>query len=449
MVRDTTKSMIRFTWAMSVLGMQQVANTIALDREKSTEDVDIATHAIASKLGQLPLSVFLLGDSVQREVTRIAFSLLEESNWNPNSKAVRALIEQTEETLRNLNPLQAGALTMQELQNKITVFRLVLQIPDRLTLPDNSPYPDLAEVIKKAYDMDDYSTLWAVEGIGHWYGDTFYQQGKTPNGILQGEKLNGLPEESYTMLNAGIGMAIAQHWMKEVNHFSDLGNVREVLRQITSLCRNNATPGYEGAALESLGLITTNGQFYDETRPDEMVQIVGKELLEIGDQDAFEYFWRGVGRAHYFLPIHFLPGYGSIWHAINMIWLATDHNLTARHNAIAGLAWGATMVNIRNPEILANVLKYHGADLSKDNAFSNGVTSGILMRKDTTPDSTFITSFYEHESDSSDANLVKTWNNLMRYPSEQALATGGHYQELKNSHRLGELFRYNPSFPAV
>jgi hypothetical protein len=66
-----------------------------------------------------------------------------------------------------------------------------------------------------------------------------------------------------------------------------------------------------------------------------MVQIVSQELQH-SDPEGFEYFWHGVGRAHYFLPIHFVPGYGSIWYAVRMIRQAAP-NEQAWLNGIAGL----------------------------------------------------------------------------------------------------------------
>lgn len=446
MMRDFAKSMFSFSWAMSVFGLQQVTNLV-MNQDKATKDFDEVTQAVGGKLGQTPLSVFLLGDSVQREALAASFRLLSPAALSRNSAAVQDLINQSVETVRYLNPLQDGDLTLQEIRNKITVFRLVLQIPDRLKLPDEPPYPELTQIIEDAYDMEDYPALWAVEGVGHWYGSTYYDRGEVPHGILKDDRLNRLPEKSFTMLNAGIGMAIAQHWIKQVNHLSPVADIRHVLGEITTLCRDNATPGFEGAALESLGLITQNGQFYDDARPDEMVQIVGRELQEIGDQEAFEYFWHGVGRAHYFLPINFLPGYGSIWHAWEMIREATEHNETAWLNAIAGLAWGATMVNIRHPKIIANVVKHHGNDLAIDDGFANGVASSLMMRADTTPGASFISEYYEYEPDASDADLVENWNSQVRHLSERALTEGGYYDELKQHNRLGEIFRYHYSFP--
>jgi hypothetical protein len=247
-----------------------------------------------------------------------------------------------------------------------------------------------------------------------------------------------------TMLHAGIGMSFAQHWMKTVNHLSPIADIRHVLTQVIALCHENSRPGYEGAALESLGLITQNGQFYNETRPDEMVQIVSRELQDV-DSEAFEYFWHGVGRAHYFLPIHFVPGYGSIWHAFRMIQQAVP-SLHAWLNAIAGLAWGVTMVNIRHPQIVANLLRYHGADLAADDGFANGVASGVMTRYDTTPQASFTHPYYQYQPEPADPQLVQLWQSQVQQPC--AVALQEYYPVLKQHQRLGEIFRYQ-SFPGL
>jgi hypothetical protein len=152
------------------------------------------------------------------------------------------------------------------------------------------------------------------------------------------------------------------------------------------------------------------------------------------------YFWHGVGRAIYFLPINILPFYGSIWHAYEMAQReATDE--FAWRNALAGLAWGVTMVNIRQPAIMAHLLQQHGEDLSENAAFSYGVASSLMMRYDTTPDAPFIMPFYQYQPDATDPGLVWLWNSQVRQPAQEALQT--YYPILKQRSRLGELFRYH------
>jgi hypothetical protein len=444
-MRELTKSTLSLPWAMSLFGIEQFANVVLPQHSgKATAAFDAVTQAAGTQLSELIQGLFLLGDTLQRETTDLAFSLLTPEALNPCSRVTSEIVQQSTEIFRSLNPLQSGTLTLQELQNKVQVFTLVRNIPSTLQLPSEPPYPPLLEVIQRAYAMELYPALWAVEGIGHWYGDTFFTRHEVPRGILTEAVVRDLPTESLTMLHAGIGMSFAQHWMQTVNHLSSSADTRHALEQILALCRENSRPGYEGAALESLGLITQNGQFYNEMHPDEMVQIVSRKLQDI-DSEAFEYFWHGVGRAHYFLPIHFVPGYGSIWHAVGMIRQAVPNRL-AWLNAIAGLAWGVTMVNIRQPQIVANLLRYYGAQLSVDDGFANGVASSIMVRYDTTPDAPFITPYYLYQLEPADTQLVQLWQSQVQQPC--AVALQEYYPVLKQHHRLGEIFRYQ-SLPAL
>jgi hypothetical protein len=438
-MRELTKLALSLPWALSLLGVEQLATTLLLQNSgRATAAFDAVTQAAGEQLSETIQSLFLLGDNLQRETTDLAFSLLTPEVFNPCSRVTSALVQRSAEIFRSLNPVQDGTLTFLELQNKLQVFSLVRNVPSTLQLVSGPPYPALPEVVQRAYAMEPYPALWAVEGIGHWYGDTFFERHEEPRSLLTAASLRDLPAESLTMLHAGVGMSFAQHWMKTVNHRSPIADIRRVLAQVIALCRGNSRPGYEGAALESLGLITGNGQFYSETRPDEMVQIVSRELAHT-DLEVFEYFWHGVGRAHYFLPIHFIPGYGSIWHAVRMIRQAVPDD-RAWLNAIAGLAWGVTMVNIRHPQIVANVLRHHGAQLAADDGFANGMASALMTRYDTTPDAPFTTSFCLYQPESTDPQLTQLWQSQVQRPC--AVALQEYYPVLKQRHRLGEIFRY-------
>jgi hypothetical protein len=442
-MREFVKSTVSLPWSLSLFGVEQLTNLlIPQNSGKATAAFDTVTQATGEQLSELVLTLYSVGDNLQRDMTDWAFRLLTPEVFNPWSDVNSEILRQSAEIWRNLDPVQGGWLTFQELQNKAQVFSLVRNIPTTLQLASQPPYPPLPEIVQRAYAMDLYPALWAVEGVGHWYGDTFFTRQEVPRGILRDAKIRDLPEESLTMLNAGIGISLAQQRIKTVNHLSSPADIRNVLGQITALCRDNATPGYEGAALESLGLITQNGEFYGETRPDQMVQMVSRELEHM-DPEAFEYFWRGAGRAHYFLPINFVPGYGSVWHAFRMIRQAVPND-RAWLNAIAGLAWGFTMTNIRHPQIVANFVQYHGAQVAADNAFANGVASSLMMRYDTTPGAPFIHPFYQYQPDSANSQLVQLWHDLVQQPATVALQE--YYPILKQHHCLGEIFRYH-DFP--
>jgi hypothetical protein len=438
-MRELAKATLSWPWAMSLFGIEQLANVLL--RPHPTQETiafDAVTQAAGEQLSELILSLFLLGDTLQRETTDWALSLLTLEVFNPRSRVTSDLVQQSMELWRSLNPVQDGTLTLQELQNKVQVFALVRTVPTTLQLPSGPPYVPLRDVVLRAYAMDPYPTLWAVEGIGHWYVDTFFARHAVPRGLLTEASARDLPAESLTMLHAGMGMSFAQHWLQTVNHLSARAAIRHALVQILTLCRENSRSGYEGAALESLGLIARNGQFYKEMRPDQMVATVSRELESL-DPEGFEYFWHGVGRAHYFLPIQFVPGYGSIWHAVRMIRQAVP-DARAWRNAMAGLAWAVTMVNIRHPQIVEHLLRQHGPQLAADDGFANGVASSIMMRYDTTPAAPFTTQFYQRQPEPTYPGLGQLWHSQVQRPTHTALHE--YYPVLKQHGRLGELFRY-------
>ena len=311
-MREFTKSTLSLAWAVPLFGAKQVINLVThptQPTQTATEAFDAATQATGSQLGDMMQSMFQVGDDLQREMTDMMLNML---NPRRTAKTTSEIVQWSTEMAKSLS----GPLAWQELRNKLTVFNLVYQIPKTLNLPDEPPYPELSELVERAYALDEYPSLWAVEGLGHYYGDTFFKRKIVPQNALT--EADDLPDGSLTMLHAGLGMAIAQHFLNGLNHLSSQSDIRQALRQIILLCKENSKPGYEGAAIESLGLISRSGAFYGDTRPDEMVQIIS-HLLEEMDPEAYGYFWHGVGRSIYFSPINFLPGYGAIWHPIEMI----------------------------------------------------------------------------------------------------------------------------------
>ena len=116
------------------------------------------------------------------------------------------------------------------------------------------------------------------------------------------------------------------------------------------------------------------------------------------------------------------------------------HDEYAWRNALAGLAWGVAMVNIRQPAIVANLLKHHGNQLSENDSFSYGLASSMVMRYDTTPDAPFITPFVQYLPDPADSSLVQLWNSQIRQPTQWALED--YYPVLKKYGCIGEIFRY-------
>src|SRR5262249_11509180 len=148
------------------------------------------------------------------------------------------------------------------------------------------------------------------------------------------------------------------------------------------------------------------------------------------------YYWHGVGRALYFSREHFFPIFRTVWGAIER---EIPPGLS-QANAMAGLAWAETMVNLRQPKLMERLLQSHVRGSPVVDAFSYGVSSSIMMREDTTPDEGFVQAFYMHEPSMDDEKLRLSWNSRVAGPAKTALQK--YYPDLKRSGRLGEMFQY-------
>ena len=72
-------------------------------------------------------------------------------------------------------------------------------------------------------------------------------------------------------------------------------------------------------------------------------------------------------------------------------------------------------------------------------ALANGFASGLMMRRDTTPDAPFPDNF--HGYDPAEARLKDAWQQTVHEPCREALET--QYGVLTGRNSLGEIFRYN------
>ena len=230
------------------------------------------------------------------------------------------------------------------------------------------------------------------------------------------------------MMHAGMGIAFAKDAIDGLTPMSSGAAVAGALRQFLEQVRQNSIPGYEGAALESLGLVT-------QTWYGQLVEPIHQQLLAL-DADAVEFFWHGAGRAMYFSPMYMLPGLSP--------WDAADEqppDETARRNARAGVAWAFTIVNVRQPAIAAQFLRRKSDRLADNDAYRNGVYSTLIMAGDVVPGHSYVAEFGRFEPDPDDAEAVGAWN---RHIGRDAGDLVDRYREtLAAHHRLGEVFRYH------
>jgi hypothetical protein len=330
---------------------------------------------------------------------------------------------------------EARRLLIEQFGNTFDVIGFVNHVdaPTHLSSADGT-YP-LEEMIEKCYSHGDYPALWYVEGLGERYAEAHMEGGKEVRDLLTSGKAAAADQKIQTMMHAGIGIAFAKHAISHLTPWSTDTEFREALTVFLNLVRHNSIPGYEGAALESLGLVsrTWHGQ---------LVSRISRHLTEI-DEDAFEFFWHGAGRAMYFSPMYMLPGLSP--------WDAADNeppNETACRNARAGVAWAFTIVNVRQPEIHANFLRYKAGRIAGNDAFTDGVYSTLVMAGDMVPNHRYVSALARYQPDDSDPEMVAAWTKHIGTDADAKV--NSYRKKLKTHKKLGEVFRYHnlPQFIA-
>jgi hypothetical protein len=100
MIRDLTKSMLSFSWAMSLFGVEQLANTVmpqspSQPNHKATTAFNAVTQATEEQLSGTLKGVFKAGDQLQRGMVDLMLGFLSLEAFNPSQ-----MIRMTSDTMR-------------------------------------------------------------------------------------------------------------------------------------------------------------------------------------------------------------------------------------------------------------------------------------------------------------------------------------------------------------
>ena len=88
MIRDLTKSMLSFSWGMSLFGTKQLVDL--LTPERATTAFDAVTRATEEELGDVLKGAFRAGDQLQKGMVDMTFSFLTLEAFNPSQMMKRA-----------------------------------------------------------------------------------------------------------------------------------------------------------------------------------------------------------------------------------------------------------------------------------------------------------------------------------------------------------------------
>jgi hypothetical protein len=328
---------------------------------------------------------------------------------------------------------RTGWLAWQEIRNKWRCFGLFDEVRSGLrhAIPSGGL---LTKYVSKATTLEPYRALWVTEGLGQVYGDTALTTGPEPRGLLCGSDTNRLPPGSVIPLHTGLGLAFADRVLRQLPFRPQPTDLRAAVDRFVRLCRRNARPDAAEAALEALGLVVRN--LYPRLVP------AVDRLLAGHDGELLALFWHGVGRGLYFSPTNFLPSACWAWPGLEQARSEPPHEL-GRVNAVAGLSWALTLVNVRSPGVLELFLDRHGGHLEGDGAFTDGLTAAALVWRQWGPLAPHLGVLCRHAPHRTAGALLGRWERLVRRPCLSVLTAppppGG----------LGQVFRYRSTRTAV
>jgi hypothetical protein len=89
MIRDLTKSMLSFSWAISLFGVEQLTNTLIPQRpsqptHRATAAFNAVTQAAEEQLSGVLKGAFKAGDTLQRGMVDLMFGFLSLEAFNPS-----------------------------------------------------------------------------------------------------------------------------------------------------------------------------------------------------------------------------------------------------------------------------------------------------------------------------------------------------------------------------
>lgn len=449
-MREVTTSLVSYLYAMSLYSAQQLAKAAGLpgsivnpknppapgpegeDPDSLSEHLYKSTRRTVEKFGDPAAVLFIAGQEYGSKVVNTLFDVVTLKALRPGylSGAADRVFSQGRLAVK-ATVGKDESLYWQQAKNTRYIFTLVRNNPEKLGIPKTGEF-DLATYMEKAYAVGDFEAIWTVEGLGHVYSqrtwDLKWMCSEDAEGIMWEGQAVGMPEKSLTMMHAGLGLAVAESLMKQLTPHSSRKEIERVLKVFIKVCRNNSRPGYVGCALESLGLVTRTFNY-------PMVTSVQKVLYDL-DETAWEFFWRGAGRALYFSPGHMLQALFDPWIAAEQE--APDDRV---HKILkAGISWPTNIVNMRQPAIFEELIRRRGADEEKAGAIAHGVAASTAMAMDITPNHPLVKEYLEYVPKSTDSRVKDRWKKMVHDPAYKAAHV---YQPvLRKHHMMDQVFRF-------
>jgi hypothetical protein len=317
---------------------------------------------------------------------------------------------------------------MQEAQNKIQAFRLFAYVDQELRIPPGRLEP-LEVLASRALALSNYRKIWALEGVAHYYTNAAIARGSVDGLLLNPNLL----ETTMVPMHAGMGASFAGMVLSRLSAAPSKASVRDALKHFLELCGANSRPGWSENAIEPMGLAVRSLHPH-------LLTPISDAMGEISE-DAQRLFWHGVGRSLYFVPMNFVTFAGAHARALSAA-IAEAPTLEDRNNAVAGLVWAVTLVNICHPAVLKNLLRAC-EEIRMPKASINGIVSALMVSKHMVPeDREFLPPYFQPGSGS--ARDIRLWSDYVNSPTAFVFAET--FPALAAQHTMAPLFQYREIF---
>jgi hypothetical protein len=107
-MRDLAKSMMSFSWAMTLFGLEQMKHLVSDDdsgdrSDRIAGDLEAVTDVAKGRLSKRNASMFDSGDALQRDMVDLTFDIFRGEELKPRKMLDRAadIVEESAETLRD------------------------------------------------------------------------------------------------------------------------------------------------------------------------------------------------------------------------------------------------------------------------------------------------------------------------------------------------------------
>lgn len=341
----------------------------------------------------------------------------------------RQILKTTLEILQNsasiLKEISSRANTKnawQELRNKLEAFSCFEFVDSYLQISGISSrsFPTIAG---QARSLGPYLSVWATEGLGHYYAGWWTHNKGLPSRLLSSLEERQLSQASLVPLHTGMGLSLAQSFLCGINSYSR--SLQDRLVEFAELCRSNSQRGYAGAVFEALGLVTRN--LYPHLIPG-IDAALPSDVLRA-------YFWHGLGRGIYFAPLNFFPFRSAPWRGMEECLGQAPHE-SSRRNTVAGFVWALTLVNIRHPEVIAEFLNHHALRMNDPEALFNGICSALIIWRDAAPDDIYFTLLERYIPKQP---VTPVWERYVKRACEYVRQL---HSTVSRERRFEDLFRY-------